>query len=450
MWVPFQTAAPVPRDIESVISIRHDNEAEPRELGVDLEARERIWDAVRRWYGSGIHPAIQICVRRNGGVLLDRAIGYSSGNGPDGSDEPAVLATPATPFNAFSASKAVTAMVIHLLDQERVLHLDDHVCEHIPEFASHKKEWITIRHLLTHRAGIPNVPPQAMRLEQLEDPAGILRLICDAKPIAHPGRQVTYHALTSGFVLAEVVRRTTGKSVGEVLRARIGAPLGMTWFHYGVRRDQVEQVARNYTTGLPALFPISAMLKRALGVGHAEATVLSNDARYLTTEIPSGNLVATAEELSRFYQLLLNGGELGDTGIFEARTVKRAVAEQSYFEIDAMLGMPFRYSMGFMLGAQWFSMYGPDTEHAFGHLGFTNIISWADPERQVAAAIMTNGKPVLYPALYNAWDVLRQIGLACTREGARPLRQRVVRGTNVRLLKPGTGRARTGRAARAR
>jgi len=449
MRVPFQLASPVPRDLESVITIRDDSEAESGELGIDLTARERIWDAVRRWYASGIHPAIQICVRRNGAILLDRAIGYAAGNGPDRMlEEPRILATPETPFNAFSASKAVTAMIIHLLDQDRALHLDDHVCDFIPEFASHGKEWITIRHLLTHRAGIPNVPPEAMRLEQLEDPDGILQIICDTKPIAHPGRQVTYHALTGGFVLAEVARRATGKTIRQLLADRIGQPLGMTWFNYGVPRHQVDQVARNYTTGLPAVFPISTMLRRALGVGHDEATHLSNDPRFLTTAIPSGNLVATAEELSRFYQMLLDGGELGDTGIFESRTVRRAVAEQSYFEFDAMLGMPFRYSMGFMLGAEWFSMYGPGTEHAFGHLGFTNIISWADPDRQVAAAIMTNGKPVLYPALYSAWEVLRQIGLACPRETARPKSRRVPRGTNVRILKPAANRPRQRRTAR--
>ena len=78
--------------------------------------------------------------------------------------------------------------------------------------------------------------------------------------------------------------------------------------------------------------------------------------------------------------------------------------------------MPFRYALGFMLGGQWLSLYGPDTVHAFGHLGFTNIVSWADPERQVAAALMTSGKPLLYPEIYYVWNIMRQIGLACPKE----------------------------------
>jgi CubicO group peptidase (beta-lactamase class C family) len=98
--------------------------------------------------------------------------------------------------------------------------------------------------------------------------------------------------------------------------------------------------------------------------------------------------------------------------VFEPRTVRRATVEQSYLEFDFTLGLPVRYGMGLMLGGRWLSFFGPDTEHAYGHLGFTNIVSWADPRRQIAAALMTSGKPLVYPQIYYAYDILRQIGLA--------------------------------------
>jgi len=75
-----------------------------------------------------------------------------------------------------------------------------------------------------------------------------------------------------------------------------------------------------------------------------------------------------------------------------------------------------------MLGAQWLSLYGPDTRYAFGHLGFTNIIGWADPERRVAAALMTSGKPLIYPEIVHLFDVMRQIGRACGKGPRRPAR----------------------------
>jgi CubicO group peptidase (beta-lactamase class C family) len=234
-----------------------------------------------------------------------------------------------------------------------------------------------------------------------------------------PGRQLAYHAVTGGFILGELVRRVTGKTIRAFLDEEIRRPLGFRWFGYGVRREEVDDVAVNYFTGPPPLPPLSIILQRALGVEFRRATEISNDPRFLTGIIPSANLVCTANELSRFYQLLLQGGELDGVRIFDPRTIRRATAEQSYLEFDFTLTLPFRYGMGFMLGGRWFSPYGPDTQYAFGHIGFTNILGWADPERQVAAALMTSGKPLVYPELYHLYDIIRQIGLVCGKAARR-------------------------------
>ncbi|MBI4516484.1 MAG: beta-lactamase family protein [Deltaproteobacteria bacterium] len=416
MHLPFVTACRVPADLESVTAINTEAEVAPRELGAKALDVARVWRAVEQLYRSGIHPAIQLCVRRHGEVLIDRAIGHAAGNGPDDPPEAKkLLATPATPFNVFSASKAVTAMLIHLLDQRHLIHLDDPVCEYIPEFGSHHKQWITIRHLLTHRAGIPNVPPQALDLDHLGDRDTVVRIMCEAEPTSRAGRQLAYHAISGGFVLGEVVHRVTGNDIRALLDQEIRRPLGFRWLSYGVPRREAKSVALNYFTGLVPVWPLSAVLQRAFGLDFPAIAAVANDTRFLTGIIPSANIIATANELSRFYQLLLNGGELDGVHIFEPRTVRRATSEQSYLEMDFTLGFPFRYGMGFMLGAKLFSLYGPDTEHAYGHLGFTNIVAWADPERQVAAALMTSGKPLVYPELYYAWDIMRQVGRACPK-----------------------------------
>lgn len=104
--------APVPRSLEAVTTVAA--EADPRDGGMTTRATESVWRAVERFYRSGAHPAIQICLRREGEVVLDRAIGYARGNGPgDAGREPKRPATPETPFLIFSASKAMTAMVAH-------------------------------------------------------------------------------------------------------------------------------------------------------------------------------------------------------------------------------------------------------------------------------------------------------------------------------------------------
>jgi CubicO group peptidase (beta-lactamase class C family) len=392
----------------------------PREVGVARAGVEGVWAAVEHLYRSGMHPAIQVCVRRRGQVLIDRAIGHAIGNGPDDPPQaPKTLVTPATPFNIFSASKAITAMLIHLLDERDVIRLDDRVCEYIPEFAVRTKQWITIRHVLIHRAGLPNPPAGAMDLDRLADPEGIVRLIADMQLAGRPGRQLAYHAVTGGFILGELVRRVTGRTIRALLDTEIRRPLGFRWLGYGVRPDEVPAVVRNYFTGPPALPPLSTILRRALGIDFRRATAMANDPRFLTGIVPSANVVTTANELSRFYQLLLNGGALDGVRVFDPRTIRRAISEQSYLEFDFTLGLPFRYGMGFMLGGQWLSPYGPDTQYAFGHIGFTNIVAWADPERQVAAAILTSGKPLVYPALYWGFEIMRRIGQVCGKERLR-------------------------------
>ncbi|MGH7787849.1 MAG: serine hydrolase domain-containing protein, partial [Candidatus Binatia bacterium] len=417
------TRCRVPADLDSVTSINRAAEVDAAALDVAPDAVDKIWGSVQRLYRSGIHPAIQLCVRRHGEVLIDRAIGHAAGNGPDDPPHGRTLpATYATPFNIYSASKAVTAMLIHLLDQRRLIHLADPVCEYIPEFGCQGKDVITIQHVLTHRAGIPNLPPEIMDLDSLENEDEIVRLLCNAVPTWRPGRRLAYHAITGGFVLGEIVRRVTGKSIRDFLRQEILQPLGFRWMSYGVAPRDVEQVAINHFTGPPLVPPISTMLARALGAPMDRVIALSNDPRFLTAVIPAGNIVSTANELSRFYQLLLNAGTLDGVTVFEPRTIRRAVQEHSYLEFDLTLVLPLRYAMGFMLGGQILSLYGPDTQAAFGHLGFTNIISWADPERQVAGALMTSGKPLVYPELYYLHDIMWQIGTACTKTGPRPAR----------------------------
>lgn len=441
MSLSVVTRSRVPKDLPSVTSINAAAEIAPRALGVKPEGVDAIWGAVERLYRSGIHPAIQLCVRRHGEVLIDRAIGHAAGNGPD--DPPhgrKVPVTPATPFNIYSASKAVTAMVIHLLDQRRLLHLNDPVCEYIPEFGCQGKDTITLQHLLTHRAGIPNLPREVMRLETLEDDNEVLRILCSARPTWRPGR-LAYHAITGGFVLAEIVKRVTGKPLRTVLKQEILQPLGFRWMNYGVAPRDVSKVALSYFTGPPLLPPLSTLLERALGVPMHRAIALSNDPRFLTAVVPAGNVIATANELSRFYQLLLGGGTLDGVQVFEPRTIRRATQEHSYLEFDLTLVLPLRYGMGFMLGGKYLSLYGPDTPNAFGHLGFTNIISWADPDRQVTGALMTSGKPIVYPELYFLHDIMWQIGTACAKSAPRP---RAARSLAVMRRRAGTRRAGAG------
>jgi CubicO group peptidase (beta-lactamase class C family) len=391
---PFLARCRVPADLDEVTTVGR--EESPRDARTSRAAVDRIWDAVRALYRTGTHPAIQLCVRRHGVPILHRAIGHAAGNAPqDPPDAPKRPLTLDTPFCLYSASKAVTAMLVHKLDEMRVFHLEDRVSDYVPEFDRAGKRWITIRHVLSHRAGIPNLPPEAVDLELLAQPEKVVEILARARRTGRPGDALQYHAVSGGFVLAEVVRRATGDDVRSVLAREIQRPLGFRWMGYGVRRQDLPLVARDAVTGPPVPPPLSTMLRRALGASIPEVVALASDPRFLTGIVPAANVVANGWELCAFFEMLLREGELDGVRIFDPRTVRHATSEQSYREVDLTLFVPIRYGNGLMLGDRPIGIFGPNTRHAFGHLGFSNIFAWADRARQTSVALLTSGKPVL-------------------------------------------------------
>lgn len=419
----------VPRDLESVTAIGREQAAGAG--GMSEESVERIWSAAVDLYRSGVHPAVQVCVRRQGAVVLDRAIGHARGNGPgDAADANAEPVTTDTPFVIYSGAKAVTAFVVHMLHERGALDISDRVCQHIPEYDRYGKGEITIAQVLAHRAGVPNFPREALDLDRSRDREFQLRALCEAKPFAKPGRFLAYHAVSGGYILGEIVNRVTGKDIRTVLAEEILDPLGFRWTNYGVAPQDISRVAVNYVTGPPTSPPFSQLLSRALGLPFDDLVEISNDERFLTAIVPSANVITTANELTRFYELLRLGGELDGIRVMTPQTIRNAITEQSRLEVDLSLGFPTRFGYGLMLGAQLLSLYGRDTQHAFGHLGFTNMLAWADPERALACAVMTNGKPVFYPELHRFYRLMQRI----TSEAPK------VHGSQMAVWDPRAGR----------
>ena len=395
-------------------------ETPPSLVGLDTDVVEAIWSAVVDFYNTGFHPALGLCIRRRGRVILDRTIGHASGNAPsDPNDADLVRASAATLFNFFSGSKSVTAMLVHLLAERGALRVDEPVATFIPEFGRHGKSSITIRDLLTHRGGIPAAPAEVADLDLLRAPHRILELIYDLRPTYRPGTVPAYHAVTSGFVFGELVRRITGMGIDEFLDREISAPLGMTHFNYGVPEGKLAQAAVDACTGPKLVWPLRDIFERSLGVSVEELIVLSNDPRFRTAVIPSANLFGTANDICRFFELLAAGGSHGGTRIFAEDTVRQAIAPQTPWQLDRMILLPISYSMGFMLGTDPVGLYGFRCGKAFGHVGLSNILAWADPERDISVALVNSGKPFF--ALDTAYwpEIVRRISTHIPRDGQR-------------------------------
>ena len=384
----------VPADLEAITDI---GDEEPRAL--NAVAVEQIWNAARQWYRAGMQPAIQLCLRYHGTVVLNRAIGHGWGNGPtDPVDAEQVPVTTGTPFCVYSAAKAISTTVVHMLVERGSFALDDRVCDYLPDYTGHGKERTTIRHVLTHSAGVPFATGPRPDLRRMNDSDYARQKLGELKPIHRPGLMHIYHGLTWGPLVREIVLAATGRNIREILATEILDPLGFRWTNYGVADADVALVAPSHVTGKPLPAPIAAGLKIALGGSMTQIIPFSNSPMFLTSVVPSSSTVSTAAELSRFAEMLRRGGELDGVQVLRPQTLRTATKPCRRLRPDVATGLaPMRWGTGYMLGSQRFGPFGRDAAAAFGHTGLTNIAIWTDPARGLAAGLVSSGKPGRHP-----------------------------------------------------
>lgn len=404
----------VPHDIASVTRIA-EGEVTPELAGMTPSQVEHIWHAVESLYRTGNHPMLSICLRRQGQIVLNRTIGHARGNGPEDSiNTPKLIATPDTPVCLFSASKAVTAMLVHLLSERGQIDLLDPISQYLPEYGVKGKRRATILHLLAHRGGVPHLKGDVTP-ELLFDKDEVVKRLCAAEPVSTSGYRMAYHAVTAGYILGELVERVSGQSLTDFLQDNIAKPMGMNCFNYGLAPEFRDQVAMNCATGIYPMLGTNTYLKHVLGGDLDLAVNVTNDPRFMDTICPAGNLFTTTEQAGRFFEMLLNGGSYNGVKIFEPKTVLRAAIESSRMSIDTTLLAPMRYSAGFMLGANPVGLFGSMTGHVFGHIGFSNIFCWADPQRDISVSILNTGKSVVGTHLPALGNLLYQISANCDK-----------------------------------
>lgn len=399
----------VPRDLSSVLDQALEQPASSG--GMTEQQINKIWQATEALYRSGNHPLVALCLRRKGQILINRTLGHRQ---IATETSAAQVASTTTPICLFSASKMVTAMLIHMLDEEGVINLLDPISRYIPEYAQNGKRYATIFQLLSHRGGIPR-PHNPLPPEILFDRESILSELFAAKPISAAGSTLAYHALTAGYVLGEIIERVTEQSLHDVIRTRISEPMGMRCFDYGLAPQFRAEVAYNYSSGVYAKFGTDQYLSHVIGANLDTIVRLTNGSRFMDTISPAANIYTSAEEIGRFFEMLLNGGRYQDKQIMNSETVFRATLPTSGIKIDRSLMVPMRYALGPMLGNNPIGLFGPYTGQAFGHLGFSNIFCWADPARDISVALLTTGKSVIGTHLPSLVHLLVQISMQCPR-----------------------------------
>lgn len=389
---PVSTRAPgriaIVSDLDTVTDVG-------AEAATDHGAAEAVWRATQHWYRAGTQPAIQVCIRQHGEIVLNRAIGHAWGNGPDDPlDADRIPVSVDTPFCVYSTAKAISVTVLHMLIEHGHLSLDAHVCDYLPEYTSHGKDRTTIDHVLTHSAGVPIARGVRPDLARSEDSAYTREMLAQLRPLYRPGLVHMYHALTWGPLVREIVAAATGQSIRTILAQSILDPLGFRWSNYGVSVDDVASVAPSHVTGPPPPAALDAAFSRVVGGSLAKTIRRSNSPAFLTGVVPSSNTVSTAVELSRFAELLRRGGELDGVRVLSPTALEAARAPRRRLRPDiACGGRPMRWGTGYMLGSTRFGPFGRHAPAAFGHTGLTDIAMWADPDRALAVAVVSSGKP---------------------------------------------------------
>ena len=351
--------------------------------------RRAILDGVR----DGLHLGAQLYVSRHGEVIADAAAGESRPGRPLRRDDLVLW---------LSSTKPVAAVAIAQLWERGRLELDDPVARHVPEFAANGKGGITLRHLLTHTAGI--------RLLNVGWPQdgwdAIIARIAAMRPEPRwvPGRKAGYHHASSWFLLGEVVRRLDGRPFGSYAREEVFAPLGMldSWIGMPVEtwRELREQgrLCPVYDTAVPP--------------GAAPVPQGWDSEAWCTGTHPGGNGYGPISQLGRFYEMLLARGLArglaGGQPAAGAAAHRRILSPQAVEAVTArhragMLDHTFQHvldwGLGFIVNS---AQYGGDVpygygDHAsprtFGHSGYRSSTGFADPEQGLAVALAFNGTP---------------------------------------------------------
>ncbi|MFG1946822.1 serine hydrolase domain-containing protein [Nonomuraea sp. NPDC048826] len=326
---------------------------------------------------SGVERGLQVAVYRRGELLADVVAGVADA-------ETGRPFTSGTPVYATSTGKGVTAAVVHVLAERGVLDYDTPIAELWPEFGARGKERATIRHALSHQAGVPGVPV-ATTPEDLCDWDRMCAALADAEPWWEPGIRCGYHPQTFGYLLGEVVRRVTGERISRVLEEEVAGPLGVSGELFcAVPEAELGRLARIEEAAPPTPPGGGNPFFRVVGgytampVAALPGAAFSNRRDVLTAEIPAGGTM-TARAVARVYDALLTG-EL----VPPARL--RELSAPAVSGLDEVTGVRATWGLGYGIGLT----PGLAAPTVFGMPGSGGTAAFADTATGLAVGVMKN------------------------------------------------------------
>lgn len=304
----------------------------------------------------------------------------------------------------YSTTKGMTAICAHQLADAGHLDIDALASEYWPEFAVNGKDQISVDHLLSHRAGLAWLDTP-MTLDEVLAWEPVVRALEKQEPSWEPGSKHGYHATTYGWLVGEIIRRVSGRTVGQQLRSEVAEPLGLdTWI--GLPAEHESRVATLVSEGFdmsldalgdPENNPLVAMLAPFIGEdgvltkaltapqgAFADPEVWNSQALH-AAEIPAANGITDARSLARMYSACVN--EVDGIRLLSPDQLADAITQRTSGPNSILMNMDIQFGLGFMLRSSLLPLGGP---RSFGHFGAGGSVGWADPDAELAFGYAMN------------------------------------------------------------
>lgn len=383
---------------------RSEPEVAPDAVDVDGAALDALAEELESTLRKGeLCGGSQVAVYRRGRCVLHAGGGLAR----ERLERPV---EPDTLFVLFSATKGLAGLAMLRLYERKAFHYDEPVSKYWPDFvrAVPEKAAVTIRHVMSHRAGFP-LGPKWLDAEKWGDRAAIRRAMEEIPLRFLPGERNAYHAMNYGHMVNELCERIDGRDCGRFLREEVFEPLGLADLHVGLPDDPALEERVAWCTNEIDLSPRStgiageggergersekpARERRAPPERYADVPEMWHEFNWPETHravLPAAGGIGTAKDLAAFYAVLARGGQRGDLSLASPQGL-RFVSTPTNREgdVDGTIRFPIRWGLGFHMG-----MYGRgSTLRTFGHAGAGGQVGFADPDRELAFAFATTGE----------------------------------------------------------
>jgi CubicO group peptidase (beta-lactamase class C family) len=345
-----------------------------------------VAEAFRENYRSEDEVGSAVSVTLDGKVVVDLWGGWKDGARRNEWQRDTIVCM-------MSVSKGITGLTFNILVDRGLIDVNAPVARYWPEFARNGKAQIPVRYILDHRAALPIIT-DPLYPGAIYDPESICKALADQAPLWEPGTQAAYHIHTQGYLLGEIIRRVTGKTIGQFLRDEVAGPLGADFQIGGLsEHDHLRAAELIPNMNAKLLAAREAEKDNLLGKAFTQNPNLTwaetmNSREWRISEIASGNGHGNARAVARVYSAYACGGEVDGVRLVSRASIEAMIKEQ-HNQTEIMQQRPYHQALGVLLNTAEAVFMGPN-KRSFGHHGLGGSIGFADPDAHISFSYACN------------------------------------------------------------